>query len=311
MSFKVVYVFLISFLLVSCSSKEDPDLIASRQLSIVCSNHVLADLVRQIAGDRALVVGNSHLHEQSDLKNAKQADLLVVLGEGCESGYKSIYKSYKSKLLPVLDSIDRKLIKDDAIQAGNKDCHFWFDDRLIVPVIDVIADELSSLDPTYKTYYESNKTSFSADVVTSFSKFQTLLNHVPKSQRLIVGTHDGFAYFGDRFSFETYGLWVSDDKYVTDRDISRLADFLVRRWVRYVFVESPLEDVFVTKLNESILEKGWEITIQPIFIHDFQSVSTSNISLLDAVEFDVKHFRKMLGSDLDAMTIDDYLSTFD
>jgi ABC-type Zn uptake system ZnuABC Zn-binding protein ZnuA len=299
MSFKVVYVFLISFLLVSCSSKEDPDLIASRQLSIVCSNHVLADLVRQIAGDRALVVGNSHLHEQSDLKNAKQADLLVVLGEGCESGYKSIYKSYKSKLLPVLDSIDRKLIKDDAIQAGNKDCHFWFDDRLIVPVIDVIA------------YYESNKTSFSADVVTSFSKFQTLLNHVPKSQRLIVGTHDGFAYFGDRFSFETYGLWVSDDKYVTDRDISRLADFLVRRWVRYVFVESPLEDVFVTKLNESILEKGWEITIQPIFIHDFQSVSTSNISLLDAVEFDVKHFRKMLGSDLDAMTIDDYLSTFD
>lgn len=313
MIFRICCLFLICCTLSGCSFKEDPSLIAKRVLSIGCSNQVLANMVSLIAGNRAhvFVFENSGIHEKLDLKGADSADFLVFLGDGCEPEFKSIKKSYKTKLISVLDSVDNKLIKKDSIEAGAKDCHFWFDDRLIIPVTDVIERRLSSFDTQNKDYYRSNKESFDSVVKASFVKFKTLLNHVPKSQRVLVTSHDGFSYFGDRFSFETYGLWISDNKNVTDRDISRLADFIVRRWVRYVFVEYPLNDSFVEKLSASVNEKGWQVEVQPIFIHDLQMGSTSNMSLLEAVESDVQRFRKLLGSDLDAMTIDDYLSSFD
>jgi len=313
MNLKFFYVCLICCIISGCSPKEDPSLIAKRLLSIGCSNQVLANMVSLIAGDRAhvFVLGDSGIHGKLDLKGTDSSDVIVVLGDGCEPEFKSIKKSYKTKLLAVLDTVDDKLIREDAIQAGIRDCHFWFDDRLILPVSNEIKERLVSFDPYNKAYYESNKTAFELDVKASFSKFRTLLNHVPKSQRVIVTTHDGFSYFGDRFSFETYGLWSSDEKSVTDRDVSRLADFIVRRWVRYVFVEYPLNDAFMDKLNVSVNEKGWQIEVRPIFIHDLQMGTTSNISLLDAIEGDVNQFRKLLGSDLDAMTIDDYLSSFD
>jgi len=313
MNFRIFYLILICFLLSGCSSKEDPLLIAKRTLSIGCSNDVLANIVSVIAGDRAtvFVFGNSKIHDELDLKGADTSDFLVVLGEGCEPEFKSIKKSYKTKLIAVLDTVDNKLIRNDAIQAGLKDCHFWFDDRLILPISEEIENRLVSLDPQSKDYYSANRASFDSDVVASFLKFKTLLNHVPKSQRVLVTTHEGFSYFGDKFSFETYGLWVSDEKSVTDRDISRLADFIIRRWVRYVFVEYPVGDIFIEKLNTSINEKGWQVDIYPIFIHDLQRGTSANISLLEALEGNVRQFRKLLGSELDVMTIDDYLSSFD
>jgi manganese/zinc/iron transport system substrate-binding protein len=313
MKFKIYFLFIAALFLFGCTSQEDPSLVAGRVLSVGCSNQILADIVSEIAGNRAhvFVFGDQAFHGNINSQEIKKADFLVLLGDGCESEFKQIKKSYKSKIIPVLDSLNANLIKEDEIQAGRKDCHFWFDDRLIDAVSKTIEAKFASFDPHNQSYYTSNRASFSSEVTNSFSKFKTLLNHVPKSQRVLVTTHNGFAYFGDRFSFETYGLWVSDEKGVTDRDISRLSDFVVRRWVRYVFVEYPLEDAFIDKLNLSVQEKGWEVTIHPVFIHDLQFGTTSNISLLDGVEKNVRQFRQLLGSDLDAMTIDDYLSSFD
>ena len=293
-----------------CFSKEDSSSIAKRQLSIGCSNQILADMVATIAGDRAIVFvfGSSKFHEQSDLEKIKSSDFLFVLGEGCESNFESIEGSFSDKTVPILDAIDPSLIKKDAWQPSRRDCHVWFDDRLILPIAEVISDKLASFDSQNETFYTENTASFNLQIKEAFVKFKTLLNHVPKSQRILVSTHDGFAYFGDLFSFETYGLWVSDEGSVTDRDISRLADFIVRRWVRHVFVEYPLEDKFVKKLTLSIQEKGWEVEVHPIFIHDLGLETESKLSLLEALEGNIQKFRKLLGSDLDVMTIDAYLS---
>jgi manganese/zinc/iron transport system substrate-binding protein len=305
-----IFCFLICLVISGCSAKEDPSSIAKRQLSIGCSNQILADMVSKIAGGRAtvFVFGNSKFHEKSDLKQIKSSDFLVILGKGCESDFESIEDSFLDKIVPVLDSIEGSLVKKDSLQPANRDCHFWFDDRLIVPVSEVILDKLASFDSQNAALYTENTASFNLQIKEAFVKFKMLLTHVPKSQRILVSTHDGFAYFGDVFSFETYGLWVSDEGSVTDRDMSRLVDFIVRRWVRHVFVEYPLEDKFVKKLTLSIQEKGWEVEIHPIFIHDLGFETESKLSLLEALEINIQKFRKLLGSDLDAMTIDAYLS---
>ncbi len=309
MNFRI-FCFLLCFMTIGCSSKEDPASIANRQLSIACSNQILADMVSKIAGDRAdvFVFGGSGFHEKSDLKKIKASDFVIVLGEGCESDFEAIETSFSKKVIPVLDVIDSHLIKKDDLKAGNKDCHFWFDDRLILPISGVISGKLASFDPRNSTSYKDNAASFNIQIKESFVKFDDLLMHVPKSQRILVTTHDGFVYFGNRFSFETYGLWISDEGSVTDRDVSRLADFIVRRWVRHVFVEYPLEDKFVKKLTLSVQEKGWEVEIHPIFIHELGFDTESRASLLESLETNIRQFRKLLGSDLDAMTIDAYLS---
>ncbi len=311
MNFKIIY-FLIALLLVGCSVKEDPEKVAKRVITVACANQVLADMVSKIAGDRAtvFVFGDDNIHAKADFKKLKTADFVVILGEDCEVEFEEIKKRSSKKLLPVLDKIDPSLLKKDSIDPARTDCHFWFDDRLIVPVSEVISDKFSSFDPHHEAFYAQNTASFNMEVKASFLKFKSLLTHVPKSQRILVTTHDGFVYFGDLFSFETYGLWVSDEKVVHDRDISRLADFIVRRWVRYVFVEDP-KDKFAEKLKLSVQEKGWEVEVHPIFIHNLALGTTASLSLLDALEGNVRQFRKLLGSDLDAMTIDDYLSSFD
>lgn len=305
--------FCFSLFLFGCSGKEDPEVVAKRKISVACSNQILADFVAKIGGDRVrpFVLSTHTFHEDWSQKRVPEADLYVVLGEGCEPSFKDLKKSYKSRVVPVLDKIDQELIREDSLNSGQRDCHFWFSDRVIMPVGEVIASSLSSFDPYHKKDYQQRYGMFKGEITKAFQKFDSVLAHVPKSQRILVTTHDGLQYFGERFSFETYGLWSDSHQKVSDRDVVRLADFIVKKWVRYVFVEYPEDDKWASLLVNAVSDRGWQVEVQPIFIHDLGEETVSKNLFLDVLDGNVSLFRKLLGSDLDAMTIDDYLSSFD
>ncbi len=263
-------------LLVSCGpSPESPprEAVEKGAYRVAATVGMIADLVRQVAGDRAEVMGligegvDPHLYKptSADVKTLQAADVIFYNGLMLEGKMTDALLRVARNGKPVHAVTETILDQGDYVLTDERehyDPHVWMDVKGWSRAAGVIADALSAFDPENEAYYRENAKVLLADLERLDRYTVKVLASIPESQRVLVTAHDAFNYFGRSYGIEVRGIQgISTESEAGVKDVEDLVEFLVERKIPAVFVETSVSDKNVRAIIEGALSQGHEVVI--------------------------------------------------
>ena len=264
---------LIALILSGCSdSAGDGETNGEKRLKITATTGMIADAARNIAGDRADVVGlmgpgvDPHLYKATpgDLRELQSADLILYNGLHLEGKMGEVFeKLARTKpVVAVAEGLDPAKLRKPAEFEGNYDPHIWFDVALWSGAVRNVANALKEQDPEGAAIYEKNAAAFIAKLDSLDAWVRQRMNEVPKEHRILVTAHDAFGYFGQAYDVEVRGLQgISTLSEFGLADLREVIDMIVERKVNAVFIESSVPKRSIEALVEGVRDRGHEVRI--------------------------------------------------
>ena len=196
---------------------------AQQRLSVVASFSILADMTRQIGGDRitlrAIAGPDQDAHvfqpKPSDAAALANAALVIRNGLGFEGWLDRMIRSsgFKGRLVTTTEGITPRMMEahgHDHGGAGRRhhhsvgprqvpDPHAWQDLGLAQHYIRNITGGLVAADPGGEALYRRNAEAYAARLAALDQWVRAEIAKVPQARRKIVTSHDAFGYFGDAY----------------------------------------------------------------------------------------------------------------
>lgn len=228
---------------------------AQEKTKIVASFSILADIARNVGGDRAEVSslvgpgGDAHVYTPTpaDARNVAAARLVIVNGLGFEGWLPRLVTSSggKAAVVIVTNGITPRREKADA--HGQKhshgdeetDPHAWQSVPNAKVYVANIRDALVAADPAGAETYRKNAADYLSKLDALDREVRERIATLPAERRRVISTHDAFGYFA-----EAYGLTfiapqgVSTEAEPTARDVARIIAQVKAQKVPAVFLEN-------------------------------------------------------------------------
>ena len=265
--------FLLALLVsIGCGSRSDTPSGrgANGQVRVVATTTVVADLVRQVGGDRvaidclmaAGIDPHSYRATPRDADRLAAADLVVATGLHLEGKLADLLERL-GRRVPVVAVADT-LPKDRLLPVATDlyDPHVWFDASLWSGCPAAVAAALAELDPGHAADYASRAETQAAALVALDGELRERIAAIPPARRVLVTAHDAFRYFGRAYGIEVVGVQgTSTESEAGLGDINRLVDLLVERKIPAVFVETSVSDRNVAALVEGAAARGHAVAL--------------------------------------------------
>lgn len=264
----------ISILLAGCSSSPaNTNSAEDNQLNIVATTTMLADLSTVIGGARVTVDGlmgpgiDPHLYQASagDVSLMQKADVVVFNGLHLEGKMGKIFENLSQQGAAVIcieDGLEESKLLAWESDSSVHDPHIWFDVSLWEAAAKTVADGLSQADPDGKSDYDANLDSYLKELEETDAYIRSRAAELSDKQRVLVTAHDAFQYFGKAYGFEVRGLQgISTDAEAGTADVSDLANFIVERQIKAIFVESSVPPKTIEALQAAVKAKGFDVAI--------------------------------------------------
>ncbi len=210
---------------------------------------ILADMTRQVAGDRLRVESITKLGAEihgyeptpSDLRRASGAALILENGFGLERWAERFYAGLGPVPRRTLTTgITPLPIAGDAYQ-GRPNPHAWMSPRLATIYVRNIRDALIQLDPQGAPLYRRNAERYSRELNGLDKELKAALAPIPAAQRVIATCEGAFSYLARDYGLTEAYLWpVNAESQVTPQRMARLIQLLRERQVPAVFCESTV-----------------------------------------------------------------------
>ncbi len=231
-------------------------------LYVLATTTFLADIARNVAGDRAQVesllpVGaDPHAYQAAPSDVARIAKSTVLIQNGIE---------YEHFLKPLLENAGgQRLIitatdgltpnqMDSKETPGQKvgDPHLWLDPVLVVTYVENIRDGLIQVDPAGAETYKANADAYIAQLKDLDAWIRTQVETVPAERRLLVTNHEALGYFAQEYGFTVVGSILpslSSEASASAQEIAASVDAIKASGAPVIF----LGDVENAKLAEQI-----------------------------------------------------------
>lgn len=252
-------------LISGCAKKDNAD---NGKLNVVCTTGMIADVTKNIAGDRVNVIGlmgsgvDPHMYKASsgDVKKLRKAKLILFNGLHLEAKMGEIIEKMKgTTTVAVAESIP----KERRLEAGGADDpHVWFDVSLWKEVSKSVKDSLVTADPDGKETYEKNYLAYAKKLDELDAWVKTRVAELPKEQRVLITAHDAFGYFGKAYGFEVMGLQgISTVVEAGITDVQDLTKTIANRKIRAIFVETSVAKGTIQALQAAVKDQGHDVTI--------------------------------------------------
>jgi ABC-type Zn uptake system ZnuABC Zn-binding protein ZnuA len=241
----------VSLLIAACGS--DTESSGSGDITVVTTTTQLTDMAKNIAGERAEVVGllaaNSDPHDYepkpSDAASLTEAELLVKSGGDLDAWADELAESSgtEAEELDVLDQVD-------AIEG---DPHWWQDPANAVIAVGEIRDTLASIDPDGADDYEASAMKYIAEIEAADKVIAACMEKIPAEQRKLVTDHDALGYFAERYDIEVVGSTIpalTTQAQPSVGETAELIDLIREEGVKAIFPEAGLN----ADLEEAIAE---------------------------------------------------------
>lgn len=212
---------------------------------VVVTTGMLADLIRQVAGDEVEMITlmgpsvDPHLYKpkESAIRKMFSADLVVFQGLHLEGKMARALGKTQNARAAGRGVPAARLLHDD----GEPDPHVWFDVSLWAHVLDQVTADLSDLLPRRAEVFQQRALRYREELQRLDADIRRELASIPKSRRVMVTAHDAFRYFGRAYELEVVGLQgVSTSNQAGLRKVQEVADLVVARGVKALFVESSV-----------------------------------------------------------------------
>lgn len=252
--------------LVGCGGSRGPAPIGDGPVKVVVTTSIIADTVRQVGGPHVEVTSlmgpgvDPHTYNPSagDTTALESAHIVFFNGLHLEGKMAHQLEEHKGSSRAV--AVTRGLRPDQLRKAddadGAFDPHVWFDVRLWIKSVEVVRDELVSLDPPRAASYRANAERYLKELEALDTEVRAKATRIPERQRVLVTSHDAFGYFGAAYGFEVRGLQgVSTASSPSTKDVEDLANFLGQRQIPAVFGETSVPSKGLKKVLDSVHEK--------------------------------------------------------
>jgi manganese/zinc/iron transport system substrate-binding protein len=266
-------------------------------LKVVTTTGQITDIVQQVGGDKISVTGlmgpgvDPHLYQASEgnVESLVEADLVFYNGLFLEAQMENIFEQMGDKAVAVSKNVDRSRLLDWAAYENAYDPHIWFDVTIWMDAVKTIENTLAERDPTNAQYYQDNATKYLAELEELHQYVQSQAQKLPEDQRILITAHDAFEYFSRAYGFEVKGLQgISTASEAGTADIQDLADFIVERQIKAIFIESSVPRRNVEAVQAAVQAKGFEVEIGgELFSDSIGSPGTPEGSYIGAVRHTV------------------------
>jgi manganese/zinc/iron transport system substrate-binding protein len=263
-----------SFSIISgCTKVTEESSGSSDGYQIVATTTMLADLTKILGGENVEVEGlmgpgiDPHLYKASagDVELMQNADMIVYSGLHLEGKMADIFENLEGMDKLVVEGsedIDESKLLSSEDDESLHDPHIWFDVSLWKEVAKNVVDGLKELDSDNSDKYEENYENYLSELDELDTYITDRVTEVPEESRVLITAHDAFAYFGEAYGFEVKGIQgISTASEAGTSDISNLADFIVEREIKSIFVESSVSQKNIEALQEAVQNKGFEVSI--------------------------------------------------
>jgi zinc/manganese transport system substrate-binding protein len=224
---------------------------AADKIKVAASFSVLADMVRQVGGERVEVTslvgpnGDAHVYEPTpgDTRTLAAAPILVVNGLGLEGWMSRLEKSsgFKGTVVTATTGVKTRQMEEEEHGATHKitDPHAWQSLANGRIYVQNIRDGLIAADPAGRDVYAANATRYLAEIDAVEKLVRDSIAKLPPARRKIITTHDAFGYFGATYGMEFIAPeGVSTDSEASARDVAKIIRQIKAEKVPAVFLEN-------------------------------------------------------------------------
>ena len=247
--------------------------IADRRVKVTATTNFITDTVRRIGGDRVEVTGlmgpgvDPHLYKASagDVRSLRDADVIYYGGLQLEGKMADLLDKLEETqtTVAVTDDLPREnLLEPPQGVAEQYDPHVWFDVSNWQIVSRTIAESLKAKDPEHAEVYDANLKRLLVELDETDAYVRERMGEIPRERRLLVTSHDAFEYFGRAYDLEVEAIQgISTAAEATTADVNRVADVLVERKVKAVFVESSVPRQTIEAVLAAAAQRGQEARV--------------------------------------------------
>jgi zinc/manganese transport system substrate-binding protein len=244
---------ILSMLLAACQANAPAE---SSQKTIVVTYSVLGSVVKDLVGDRAIVIvsmpngQDPHEWEPSakDIETLTKADLIVQNGLGLEGGMEKALAQAEEAGVKFFTASDHITVRHvgagegiptgDPDQAvGAEDPHLWMDPVDMKSIVDALAAQV-------KTDLGIDLSDRAKDVGTRLDSLNTevanLVNALPENNRKLVTGHESMGYFAQRYHLKLVGAIIpsiTSQAEVSASDLAALKKLITENQVKAIFTE--------------------------------------------------------------------------
>ncbi|MCI0637753.1 MAG: zinc ABC transporter substrate-binding protein [Gemmataceae bacterium] len=240
----------------------------SHPINAVCTTGMVADLVRHVGGPHVTVqqiLGadiDPHTYKATtaDTRLISQADVILYSGLHLEGKMGEIFERMSRKIptFAVAEYLDNSLILEDEDKAH--DPHVWFDVSLWSQAVGIVRDVLVKFDPKNAADYTDRAEKYQVRLAKLHDWAKKEIATIPKEQRVLITSHDAFQYFGAAYDVEVKGIQgISTDAEASVKDIRDLVQFITKRNVKAVFVETSVNPRNMRSLIEGCEASGHKV----------------------------------------------------
>lgn len=267
---KIISLLTFTILIVSC--KKDVKY-PNQKLNVVTTTSMITDLVNNIGGDLITIEGlmgagvDPHLYKASegDVGKLVNADAIFYNGLHLEGKLVEVFEkmgSQQIKTIAIGEVLDKNILIGSDYFASNYDPHIWFSTSNWMKVATYTIQKLKELDPKNAAAFESNGQAYLKKLNELEARLITKIQTLPKEKRILVTAHDAFSYFGKQYDFEVVGLQgLSTATEAGVQDVQRLANFIIEKKVKAIFVESSVPKRTIEALKAAVTSKNHDVHI--------------------------------------------------
>jgi ABC-type Zn uptake system ZnuABC Zn-binding protein ZnuA len=253
------------------------------KLNVLATESFLADLTRNVAGERAVVDAliplglDPHAFEPTprDVGRITESEVLILNGAGFEewldetisnAGGRRLLVEASSGLTPRTPQPNEAAHAPGDEHAGEVDAHFWFDPLLTIRYVENIRDGLIQADPDGAEIYTANAQAY-IDSLNELDAWTTQqIAQIPPERRLLVTNHESFGYFADRYGLQIVGAVlpsVSTSASPSAKQMSELIEKIRSSGASAIFLETGANPELAQQISQ---ETGAQI-VTGLFTH--------------------------------------------
>ncbi len=241
-------------------------LAAGERLRVVATTTILADIVRNVGGERialtTLLPGgvDPHTFEPTprDLATVAGAHVLFANGFGLETFLARMLQNAGANV-PVVEVsagvTPRRLApgEGDADEAGAVDPHTWTSPANAIRFVDNIAATLSALDPAHAGEYAANARSYRRQLEELDAWIRAQIESIPPENRALVTDHAVFGYYADRYGLRQVGAIIPSFSAAAEPsagEIAALEATMAQYGVKAVFVGNSVNPALAQRVAD-------------------------------------------------------------
>ncbi|WP_371316164.1 metal ABC transporter substrate-binding protein [Pantoea agglomerans] len=224
---------------------------AAEKFKVVTTFTVIADMVKNVAGDAAEVTSitkpGAEIHEYQptpgDIKRAQGAQLIMANGLNLERWFERFYQHLDGVPEVIVSAGVKPIGIGEGPYNGKPNPHAWMSPDNALIYVDNIRDALVKYDPAHAETYRQNAAAYKQKITAALDPLRQQIANIPEDKRWMVTSEGAFSYLARDLGMKELYLWpVNADQQGTPQQVRKVIDQVKKNAIPAVFSESTVSD---------------------------------------------------------------------